>query len=256
MSEDFPSFPGGSYSDLPDAPLEHHVSAATAVGCLGIACVLVMVVIFALPLDSLGLPPWLQLAAPLAAFGLVMLGLWVMLNLPPGRPMHSTDPLHPLTQSGVHPLMERPARSGNRAVLALAWGLILGGVAGYGVAASGQFGDGGSTGALIGAASGLLLLIEGALVAFQILPIPALRWVRVPIQSHRLRQGGPLALTGLTFLAWGLWVGASLGYFWGYFGLPVLIVAGILITPLTRQAPHAPTRRTPTRIPPIERNEH
>lgn len=255
MNDDFPIFAEDDQPDLPDAPLEHHFSAASAVGCLGIGCVLVMIVLFALPIESLNLPDWLQLLVPLATFALVMLGLWLMLNLPASSPTRSADPLHPLTQSGVHPLLERPARAGNRGMYALAWGLVLVGVAGYGIAATEILFESMLVGALVSGAAGLALLLLGALIVFHILPIPAVRWVRVPIQSHRLRQGGPLALAGLAFLAWALWVGASLGYFWGYIGLPFLIVAGILITPLTRQAPRTPTRPTPTRIPPIERED-
>lgn len=255
MNDDFSSFPGErlpEFSDLPDAPLENRFTVATAVGCLGVVCVLLALALLFLPVESFEAAAWLKLFIPLAAFSLLLLGFWVMVSHPAERPTRSADPLHPLTQSGVHPLVERPARGGNRVLLALGWLLVLVGLGGYGIASADTVRNGLLLGAGVSGAAGFVLFLLGGLVAVGRLPIPAFGWVRVPIQSHYLRQGAPLALAGLSLMAWAFWILAYLSA-WGFVGFLVLIVGCLALAALSRRTPRAPTRRIPTHFPPVER---
>lgn len=253
MNDDFPSFRAEGLPDLPDAPLESRLTLATAVGCLGIVCVLLAIALLFLPIEAINAPSWLKLLVPLAAFSLLLLGFWIMLVHPPDHPIRSTDPRHPLTQSGVHPLVERPADATNRAMVVMGWSLAMAGLGGYLIASADTVRDGLMLGAIDSGAAGLGLFLLGGLVAVRRLPIPALRWVRVPIQSHRLRQGAPLALAGVALMAWAFYILAYLGSALGFLGFLALIAGCIALAALSRRTPRASTRRIPTHMPPIER---
>lgn len=252
MNDDFPSFRAEGLPEFADAPLENRLTLATAVGCLGIVCVLLALALFFLPVESIDAPSWLKLLVPLAAFSLLVLGFWMMLVHPPDHPIRSTDPLHPLTQSGVHPVIERPADAANRAMVVMGAALGLAGIGGYAIASADTVRDGLMIGAIDSSAAGLGLFLLGGLVAVRRLPIPALRWVRLPIQSHYVRQGAPLALAGLSLMAWACYILAFVGSALGYIGLLALIAGCVAFGVLSRRIPRAPTRRIPTHMPPIE----
>jgi hypothetical protein len=85
--------------------------------------------------------------------------------------------------------------------------------------------------------SGILLISLGLLVAGRRLPVPALRWVRVHVQSNWSRQGAPLLLVGLVWLAWALWVALGAGYAFGAGGLALLTLVAVLVAPLAHRLP-------------------
>lgn len=229
MSEQDPRAPDDM---APVAPAR--LTRETALGCVGIACVLLP-----LPLIWLGLGStsgWVARALPLAVFALVALGVTLTLRVPGGLTARSRDPVRPLTRAGVSPVVERPATPASRASFALAAGLVM--VAGLGyIAESGTQGKHAPWGLLVSLLAGVGLLAQAALVGARWLAGPALRWRRMTLAGAP--RGASSALAALGFVA----VGGSLllalleGFTWGAAGLALLVVTLALAAPLARRAP-------------------
>jgi O-antigen/teichoic acid export membrane protein len=219
------------------APLTNRFSRATLLGCLGIACVMALPVLLFLPLDDWHVPGWLALLVPLAAFGAVALGAVLMARVPPASLPRARSPLRPLTGAGMPPLVERPATLANRFGAAALVVLALAGLAAVLIIAGGAFHHQGLPVALVS-----MGIVGGGLIGYGLalargyLPPPAWRWVRTPIRGVS-RSAMPLVLAGLAALAWTLLVAADAGYRWGWVGLGLLVVAGVLAAPLARRAP-------------------
>jgi hypothetical protein len=214
------------------------VTPGTLVGCLGILCVLAMPALLFLPVETWGAPMWIILLAPLLAFGVVALGGWLLWLVPASRAPRSDDPLHPLTNAGAAPLLERPATTHNRAALGVVAALLGCGALGYLVAA---FTLAGRASVLAGIAiaglSGVCLALFATLVSAGYVPAPAWRWVRAPIQQKGSRSSWPLLLGGLALLAWALTISVFYGYWWGALGAGLLVVGGVAAAPLARRLP-------------------
>ncbi len=236
-------------SELPggDGPLPNRFTRGTLTGCVGIGCVLAMPVLFFLPLEIWGNPFWMQVLVPLVAFGLVALGAALLMRVPSSRQLRSNDPRFPLTGVGALPLREVPAARANRLALGvvslLAAGIVLGVVV---AVSSGALEPTLLIGVLAAGVAGVLLTVDGALVAMQRAPIPAWRWVRLPVQSRRAPQGTLLALAGIAVALWALLILAYVGLEVGAVGLAVLLIVCVLAAPVTRRISW---RQTPPRYP-------
>src|SRR5579864_6260606 len=82
------------------APLTHHLDRGTLAGCLGILLVLSLPALLFLPLESWHLPLWLGRLLPLVVVGAVVLGVWLIFQVPSHAPARSYDPRYPLTRGG------------------------------------------------------------------------------------------------------------------------------------------------------------
>lgn len=227
--------PAGT-SEFAQQPMPNPLSRSTLAGCLGILLVLALPVLLFLPVDQWHMAPWVQLDIPMVAFGLAACGAWVLWRMPSAAPMRSHDPLHPLTVAGRHPVVEWPATARNRVAFWIVGGFALCGLVGFivtTVAVTRQHDL--LLGSLITGGAGAALSVHGFLVGSGRAAIPALRWVRIPVQGGLGRHGAPLMLAGLVGLAWSLWVGASAGYIWGAGGLALLVLGSVLVAPLGRQ---------------------
>jgi len=236
--------------ELPEGdggPLPNRVTHGTLIGCLGICCVLAMPVLLFLPLESWDEPFWMQLLVPLVAFGSVALGTALLARVPPGILPRSRDPRFPLTGAGALPLRETPATVRNRLALCVVGLLCL--LIALGVllaVASGAEEPALLAGVLVAGAAGVLLALDGAVVALHRAPIPAWRWIRAPVQARRTPRGTPLALAGVATALWALLMLAYAGLVVGAVGMALLLLAGVLAAPLAQrtdrhQPPHAVT---------------
>ncbi len=229
--------PTSELRDTDMAPLPNRFTRDTLLGCVGIGCVLAMLGLLFLPLDVWHVPGWLALLVPLLALAVLALGAWLLVRVPPGSIPVSRDPLRPLTGAGRAPLVERPATAANRLSAGLTLALALTGAAAVGVIATGAFHRQALLPAiLVTGLVGCALVGFGVLVgAGRVLP-PAWRWVRMPLRGAA-RSAIPLGLAGLAALTWALLVAADAGYRWGFIGLGLLVVGGVLAAPLARRAP-------------------
>ncbi|HEV8193667.1 MAG TPA: hypothetical protein VGP82_19605, partial [Ktedonobacterales bacterium] len=187
-------------------------------------------------LESWGEPFWMQLLVPLVAFAAVALGAVLLARVPAGAQLRSNDPRYPLTGVGALPLRELPAARPNRIALGVV-GLLLACIAlGVLVAMwSGAQEPALLAGVLTAGFAGVLLALDGALVAIQRVPIPAWRWIRMPVQSLRAPRGTPLALAGIAVALWALLILAYAGQEIGAVGLALLLIACVLAAPVTRR---------------------
>jgi hypothetical protein len=219
------------------APLPNRFTRGTLLGCLGILCVLALPVLLFLPLDEWRVPGWLALLVLLLAFSAMAVGVLLMAGVPPGSLPVARNPLRPLTGAGMPPIIERPAAAGNRMGALVTLALVLAGLAAVFVIAGGAFHRQALLPAIlsISLASGALV-VYGLLIGVGRLPPPAWRWVRTPIRGNA-RSAAPLVLAGLAALAWALLVAADAGYRWGFIGLGLLVVGGVLAAPLARRLP-------------------
>ncbi|HEY7975283.1 MAG TPA: hypothetical protein VID72_08070 [Ktedonobacterales bacterium] len=219
--------------DSPLAP-PARITRETLLGCLGIACVLLV-----LPLIWLGLGStsgWLARALPLGVFALVVLGMALTLRAPGGLTPRSRDPRRPLTRAGTPPVMERPATPADRASLALSAGLIV--VAGVGyLLESGAQGRHAPWALLVSLVAGVALLAQAGLVSAGRMPGPALRWQRVSMTGVAHGASGALAAIGFVAVGGSLLLALLEGFTWGVAGLALLVVVLALASPLARRMP-------------------
>jgi hypothetical protein len=221
-----------------EGPLPNRFTRGTFLGCLGIACVLGMAALLALPLDVWRVPEWVGLLVPLVAFGALALGAWLLARVPAGRLPSAPNPWRPLTGAGAPPLVERPATASNRVGAAFSLTLLLAGLVAFVALSAGLFQRHATLAAVVVmGVAGAALAGYGLLVTMERLPPPAWRWVRTPIRGGGWRAGAPLLLAGLAGLAWSLLVAAQAGYPWGPVGLALLVLASVAAAPLARRAP-------------------
>lgn len=216
-------------------PLEHRLDRATLIGCLGILCVLALPAILFLPVETWHLPPWALRLVPLVAIGLALIGAMLLARVPAAAPARSRDPLRPLTGRGTSPLQERPAEPRNRTALLAVWLLLALCLCGYLVVSFVARDAGALPGSLLATAAGTALVVYAALAAARRLPLPAWRWVRVPIAGGLSPQVLPPAAVGALSVAWALVVAAGEGYGWAPLGVGALIVGGALVGPAARR---------------------
>ncbi|HEX6819338.1 MAG TPA: hypothetical protein VF120_13250 [Ktedonobacterales bacterium] len=215
-------------------PLPSRFTRGTLLGCVGILCVLALPLLLFLPLDTWRVPGWLAILAPLAGICALALGAALLMRVPLGN-SPARNPFAPTTAGGMPPLVERPASTANRlgAVVTVIVSLVV--VAAVIVIASGAFQHHGLLPALLTIGlGGCVLILYGGLIGAKRLPPPALRWVRQPVRGQ-MRQAAPLALAGLAALTWMLLVAADAGYRWGFVGLGLLVIGGVLAAPLARR---------------------
>jgi hypothetical protein len=235
--------------DVPESPngddvLPNRLTRGTLVGCLGILCVLAMPLLLFLPLESWGEPFWVQLLVPLLAFAAAALGAGLLARVPAGVQVRSSDPRYPLTGAGSLPVREVPATPPNRVAMGTAALLVACALFGVLLAMWSEAREPALVaGVLMAGVAGVLLALDGLLVAVQRAPTPAWRWVRLPVQSRRAPRGSPLALAGIATALWALLILAYAGLKIGAVGLALLLIAGVVAAPLARRIP----RRAPAR---------
>ncbi|HLJ80209.1 MAG TPA: hypothetical protein VKT52_01905, partial [Ktedonobacterales bacterium] len=100
--------------DIGEGPLPNRFNRGTAIGCLGILCVLALPALLALPVEQWRVPGWVLRLVPLVGVAVVALGASLLARVPGAAAPRPTDPLRPLTRTGATPLREEPATSANR----------------------------------------------------------------------------------------------------------------------------------------------
>ncbi len=206
----------------------------TLLGCLGIACVLLMLPLLWVALGST--PLWVARMAPLVVLTLAAVGVALMTRVPGGFARRSRDPHRPLTRAGAPPIVERPATSASRASYLLAAGLSLLAGAGYLVESVAQRAHT-PWGLFVSLTAGFGLLAQAALVYGDRLAAPALRWQRRSIAHGAFEHGSALAGIGLVAISSSLMLAMLEGFLWGAMGLAALFVMLVMSAPLFRSAP-------------------
>lgn len=210
----------------PSEPLTNRVTGDTALGCLGMLCLIAALALLWIGVGGLGLPFWLTALTPVLAFGVAGLGFGLMARVPAGPTPRSRDPRHPLTRAGTAPIVERPAELANRLMVVASGALALIAVAGYvsfsfdPIRARGLF-----WGPVVMTVAGMAVVIEGALVSLRALPTPAFHWVRTPIQGYPPREAIWLFGVGAVAALSGVFLAFISGAVWGY----ILVGAFILL---------------------------
>lgn len=206
----------------------------TLLGCLGIACVLLVLPVLWVALGSTS--GWVERMAPLTVLALAAIGVTLMARVPGGFAQRSRDPRRPLTRAGLAPVVERPATSASRASYALAVGLSL--LAGGGYLAESVTQKAHTPwGLFISLAAGAGLLAQAALVYGDLFAAPALRWQRLSIAEGAIWQGSALAGIGLVAVSSSLMLAMLEGLLWGAMGLAALFLILVMSTPLFRGVP-------------------
>jgi hypothetical protein len=210
----------------------------TLVGCAGLLLVLSLPALLFLPLERLQMPTWVANLVLLLMIGAAVLGGYLLVQVPSHSPIRSQDPNFPLTTTGRSPLLEHPAERSNRFMLLLCGGLLVCAAVGYGIV---SFTDRSSliaAGTLLISASGYALLISGMLAARRLVPVPAWRWVRVPVQRGVVLQALPMLMLGLITLIWALFLGVEDRYLLLPLGLGLLVVAAAYAGGFLQRAAH------------------
>jgi len=228
-------------------PLTNRVTGDTALGCLGLLCLITMLPL--LGLSGLGLPFWAAALAPLLAFSLAAVGLALLMRMPLNSMRRSRDPRHPLTRSGAIPIVERPATLANRLSFVSGVALIIAILAGYVALGFDPNRIRGIVwGPIIMALAGAALVVDGALVSLRRMPAPALGWARTPIWGRPPRGGPLLALAGAVGLLSGVTLAAFYtGAAWGFYaigGITLVFSISMIAYSFARRPP-PPRMRTP-----------
>lgn len=230
--------PDGASS--PAGPLPNRFTRATALGCLGIAGVLLLPAVFFLPLENWHGPNWVVQAIWLVAFAALAGGVWLLARVPAASTRMTSDPRRPVTHAGRAPIRETPASRGNRVVLCALGGLVaIAAISYVGASAAANATDFGASVAVASLTGGVAVAL-GVGVAWRRLPPPAWSWVRSAIRggaSSPLPQGLGIVLFGAAVLGWALLAAADHRFAWGALGLAVLVVASVAITPLASRWP-------------------
>lgn len=221
----------------PSAPLPNRFTRATLIGCLGILCVLTLPALLFIPVEQLSLPAWLARLVPLVGVGAAALGSWLLGRVPADAGPRVRDPLHPLTGSGRPPVVERPATTANRISLAVVVTLAVCCAVGYCVVTFSVKDRGLLSGTVLTSVAGAALLVVSLLAVVQRAPVPAWRWVRLPLGGGPSYQALPPGLIGFIALAWALLLAAGAGYVWAPLGVGALILGGALAGPALQRMP-------------------
>ncbi len=211
---------------------------STLVGCAGILLVLSLPALLFLPLERLHMPIWVANLVLLLAIGAVVFGGYLLVQVPSQSPVRSHDPNFPLTTTGRSPLLEHPAERSNRIMLLLCGGLLICAAVGYGFVSFTERNALIAAGTLLISASGYALLIFGMLAARRRMPVPAWRWVRMPVQRGVVLQALPMLMLGLTTVIWALFLGVEDRYLLLPLGLGLLVVTAAYIGGLLQRAAH------------------
>jgi len=217
----------------PDTPREGRASGRPPLfGCVGLLCILALPALLYLPVEVLALPRWLTPLPPLVGVGLAAVGVWLVALVPPATRPHSSDPLRPLTGGGRVPIHEQPATAANRTGMVVAVLLVLLSAGGYVLVsvAPGQWST--LAGTLLTTGTGALLVAYALLAGLRRLPVPAWRWVRMPVSAGLATQSMPFLLLGAVALVWAQIAAFEAGYVWAVLGVGILILCGALAGPI------------------------
>jgi hypothetical protein len=210
------------------------LNRGTLIGCAGILLVLSFPALLFLPLERLHMSLWLWNLIWLLGLSALALGTYLLIRMPPSARIRSVDPGRPLTSSGRSPILEQPAERGNRVTLLIECGLVLCATTGYGMVSIAAQDAAIAFGTLILSASGYSLLLGGSLANRRVIPVPAWRWVRLPVHGGIAPQA--LAMMGLGFvlLVWSLILGVEDRYLLLTVGLGLLFLVGLFFLKLLR----------------------
>lgn len=224
--------------DFGEGPLPNRFNRGTAIGCLGILCVLALPVLLALPVEQWRVPGWVPRLVPLVGVAVVALGASLLARVPGAAASRPADPLRPLTRAGVAPVREEPATTANRCGLACASLLVLVCLGGYVlVSVAGASGGGVLAGTLIAWAAGMALVVYAALASRRVIASPGWFWVRTQIRGGVAPQALPFGVVGFVTVVWALFVATGQGYFWAPVGVGVLLLALALAGPILQRLP-------------------
>jgi hypothetical protein len=221
------------------APLPNRFTRATLAGCLGLLCVLALPLLLYIPVERMGVPPWLDRLIPLLGVAALACGVWLIARVPSGAPRPEGTPLRPLTSTGRAPVRERPASAANRAGMLVSLGLVACCAAGYVLVDFAPGSRGVLPGTLLTSAAGVGLLVYAGLAAGHVLALPAWRWVRTPLGGGPGYQAGPPAVVGAIALTWALVIAAGAGYAWAPLGVGLLILGGAFGGALWQRLPRS-----------------
>lgn len=231
-----PVNPGDSPSGGDDlygsGPLPNRFTRSTATGCLGVACVLALPALLFVPIEQLHLPRGIALLIPLMGASALGLGMLILASVP------SSAPGTRLLRTGRSPVLERPATKPNRIAFAGTLLLMVICVAGYVVV--NFLGDDRRAilgGTVLVAVCGSALIGSALLAALTVGPIPAWRWVKVPIHGGFTTQIQRVAIPGFVAVVWSLMVAADAGYAWAPISAAVLICFAALMGPVLGRHP-------------------
>ncbi|HLZ23151.1 MAG TPA: hypothetical protein VKQ30_13605 [Ktedonobacterales bacterium] len=231
--------PESTREDNGDGPLPNRFHRGTALGCLGLMCVLALPALLALPVERWHVTGWVSRLVPLVGVAVVALGVSLLARVPVGvTSPRSTDPTRALTRSGAAPLREVPASSANRLSLLSACLLVLACLGGYLlVSVDTRGGVGELVGTVIVWLGGMVLLAYTLLAARRLVAGPAWLWVRTPIRGGAAPQAIPFGVIGFVAVVWALFVAAGQGYFWAPVGVGVLLLSLALAGPILQRLP-------------------
>jgi hypothetical protein len=222
---------------VPGASWESPASSlnrGTLIGCAGILLVLSFPALLFLPLERLQMPLWLWNLIWLLGLSLLALGTYLLIRMPADARIRSVDPGRPLTSSGRSPILEQPAERGNRVTLLVEYGLVLCATTGYGMVSFAAQDAEIAIGTLVLSASGYCLLLGGSLAGRRVIPVPARRWVRLPVHGGIAPQALAMMGLGLVLLVWSLILGVEDRYLLLSLGLGLLFLIGLLLLNLIR----------------------
>jgi hypothetical protein len=220
----------GASQELPASSLNR----GTLIGCAGILLVLSFPALLFLPLERLHMPLWLWNLIWLLGLSALALGTYLLIRMPVDARIRSADPGRPLTSSGRSPILEQPAERSNRATLLVEYGLVLCATTGYGMVSFAAQDAEIAIGTLVLSASGYSLLLGGSLAGRRVIPVPAWRWVRLPVQGGLALQALAMMGLGLVLLVWSLILGVEDRYLLLSLGLGLLFLTGTLFLKLIR----------------------
>lgn len=221
------------YGAPPESPASS-LNRGTFIGCAGILLVLSFPALLFLPLERLQMPLWLWNLIWLLGLSLLALGTYVLIRMPADARVRPVEPGRPLTSSGRSPILEQPAERGNRVTLLVEYGLVLCAATGYGMVSFAARGAEIAIGTLVLSASGYSLLFGGSLARRRVIPVPAWRWVRLPVHGGVALQALAMMGLGLILLVWSLILGIEDRYLLLSLGLGLFFLTGILFLKLRR----------------------
>jgi hypothetical protein len=221
-----------------NGPLPNRFTRSTATGCLGVLCVLVLPALLFVPIEQLHLPRGIALLIPLVGASALGLGMAILASVPSGAPGSR------LLRTGRSPVLERPATKPNR--IAFVWTLLLTVMCITGYLTVNFLGDDRRAilgGTVVVAVCGSALIGSALLAVLVVGPIPAWRWVKIPIHGGVTTQVQRVALPGFVAVVWSLVVAADAGYAWAPMSAAVLICFAALMGPVLGRLPRRMMRR-------------
>ena len=204
-------------------PAAARFTRQTLLGCIGIAAILALPGVLFLPLESWKLPGWVLATVLLAAMASLVAGMALVLRVPSSS--EALSEWQPLTRRGRSPILEQPARLGNRlsfVVLACLFAGIVGGVSLFISSPRDDFWVGFSF------AAGWLLILYAGGVMTRYVPAPGLTWVRTFIVGRIPLGAIPAFVCGFVVTGWSMLVAEGRGLAWAPLGIGGIILAPVL----------------------------